>query len=93
MRGHLAAFKAPKLVHFVTTIGRSPAGKVDYARLRAETTDEVENFAVVERTMIDLMRLPTIKAGAGIPDVVDGTPIDPDVRDQLDRYYAHLAQH
>jgi 3-oxocholest-4-en-26-oate---CoA ligase len=38
VRGHLAAFKAPKRVHFVETIGRSPAGKVDYARLRAETT-------------------------------------------------------
>ncbi len=39
VRGHLAAFKAPKRVHFVETIGRSPAGKVDYARLRAETTE------------------------------------------------------
>ena len=39
VRGHLAAFKAPKRVHFVETIGRSPAGKVDYSRLRAETTD------------------------------------------------------
>jgi 3-oxocholest-4-en-26-oate---CoA ligase len=38
VRGHLAAFKAPKRVHFVQTIGRSPAGKVDYARIRAETT-------------------------------------------------------
>jgi len=39
VRGHLAAFKAPKRVHFVPTIGRSPAGKVDYARHRAETTE------------------------------------------------------
>jgi fatty-acyl-CoA synthase len=39
VRGHLAAFKAPKRVHFVETIGRSPAGKVDYARHRAETTE------------------------------------------------------
>jgi fatty-acyl-CoA synthase len=39
VRGHLAAFKAPKRVHFVDTIGRSPAGKVDYARIRAETTE------------------------------------------------------
>jgi acyl-CoA synthetase (AMP-forming)/AMP-acid ligase II len=39
VRGRLAAFKAPKRVHFVDTIGRSPAGKVDYARIRAETTE------------------------------------------------------
>jgi fatty-acyl-CoA synthase len=39
VRAHLAAFKAPKRVHFVETIGRSPAGKVDYARHRAETTE------------------------------------------------------
>jgi 3-oxocholest-4-en-26-oate---CoA ligase len=39
VRGRLAAFKAPKRVHFVPTIGRSPAGKVDYARHRAETTE------------------------------------------------------
>jgi len=37
VRGRLAAFKAPKRVHFVETIARSPAGKVDYARLRSET--------------------------------------------------------
>jgi fatty-acyl-CoA synthase len=39
VRGHLAAFKAPKRVQFVETIGRSPAGKVDYARHRAEATE------------------------------------------------------
>jgi 3-oxocholest-4-en-26-oate---CoA ligase len=37
VRAHLAAFKAPKRVRFVETIGRSPAGKVDYARNRDET--------------------------------------------------------
>jgi acyl-CoA synthetase (AMP-forming)/AMP-acid ligase II len=39
VRGRLAAFKAPKRIHFVETIGRSPAGKVDYARHRAETIE------------------------------------------------------
>ena len=39
VRAHLAAYKAPKRVRFVDTIGRSPAGKVDYARHRAETTE------------------------------------------------------
>jgi fatty-acyl-CoA synthase len=41
VRAHLAAFKAPKRIHFVPTIGRSPAGKVDYARHRAETVEWV----------------------------------------------------
>ncbi|MGA2522418.1 MAG: acyl-CoA synthetase [Acidimicrobiales bacterium] len=39
VRGPLAAYKSPKRVRFVDTIGRSPAGKVDYARLRSETTE------------------------------------------------------
>jgi len=39
VRGHLAAYKAPRRVRFIDTIGRSPAGKVDYARHRAETTE------------------------------------------------------
>ena len=39
VRSQLAPFKAPKRVRFVDSIGRSPAGKVDYARLRAETTE------------------------------------------------------
>jgi acyl-CoA synthetase (AMP-forming)/AMP-acid ligase II len=38
VRTRLAAYKAPKRVRFVDTIGRSPAGKVDYARHREETT-------------------------------------------------------
>jgi len=38
VRGHLAAYKAPKRVRFVQSIGRSPAGKVDYARHRSEAT-------------------------------------------------------
>ena len=37
VRGHLAAYKAPRRVHVVDTIGRSPAGKVDYGRHRDET--------------------------------------------------------
>jgi 3-oxocholest-4-en-26-oate---CoA ligase len=39
VRARLAAYKAPRRVHFVESIGRSPAGKVDYARIRAETTE------------------------------------------------------
>jgi fatty-acyl-CoA synthase len=39
VRGRLAGYKAPRRVHLVSTIGRSPAGKVDYARHRAETAD------------------------------------------------------
>jgi len=39
VRGPLAAYKAPKRVRFVDSIGRSPAGKVDYARHRSETAE------------------------------------------------------
>jgi acyl-CoA synthetase (AMP-forming)/AMP-acid ligase II len=37
VKTRLAGYKAPRRVHFVPTIGRSPAGKVDYARHKAET--------------------------------------------------------
>jgi acyl-CoA synthetase (AMP-forming)/AMP-acid ligase II len=39
VKGRLAAFKAPKRVRFVKSIERSPAGKIDYARHRSETTE------------------------------------------------------
>jgi acyl-CoA synthetase (AMP-forming)/AMP-acid ligase II len=39
VKARLAGYKAPRRVRFVTTIGRSPAGKVDYGRLRAETAE------------------------------------------------------
>jgi len=39
VRGSLAAYKAPRRVRMVDTIGRSPAGKVDYARHRADTAE------------------------------------------------------
>ncbi len=39
VKGRLASFKAPRQVRFVATIGRSPSGKVDYARHRAETAE------------------------------------------------------
>jgi acyl-CoA synthetase (AMP-forming)/AMP-acid ligase II len=42
VRSRLAAYKAPRRVRFVETIGRSPAGKVDYARHRAETGEWAE---------------------------------------------------
>jgi fatty-acyl-CoA synthase len=38
VKTRLAGYKAPRRVHFVPTIGRSPAGKVDYARHKAEAT-------------------------------------------------------
>jgi 3-oxocholest-4-en-26-oate---CoA ligase len=37
VRSTLAGYKAPRRVRFVTSIGRSPSGKVDYGRHRAET--------------------------------------------------------
>jgi fatty-acyl-CoA synthase len=36
VKGRLAGYKAPRRVLTTDTIGRSPAGKVDYARLRTE---------------------------------------------------------
>ncbi len=39
VRGRLAAYKAPRQVRFVDTIGRAPSGKVDYGRHRSETAE------------------------------------------------------
>jgi fatty-acyl-CoA synthase len=36
VRAHLAHYKAPRAIRFVETIGRSPAGKMDYSRHKAE---------------------------------------------------------
>ena len=38
-KSRLASYKAPRRVRFVETIGRSPSGKVDYARHRGETAE------------------------------------------------------
>ena len=37
VKTQLAGYKAPRRIRFVPTIGRSPSGKVDYARNRTET--------------------------------------------------------
>ena len=39
MKGKLAAYKAPKRVLSIDTIGRAPNGKVDYKRLKAWAAD------------------------------------------------------
>jgi acyl-CoA synthetase (AMP-forming)/AMP-acid ligase II len=41
VKANLAAFKAPKRVLTVGTIGRAPNGKVDYKRLKAYATEQV----------------------------------------------------
>jgi fatty-acyl-CoA synthase len=41
VKSKLAAYKAPKRVLEVATIGRAPNGKVDYKRLKAEATERV----------------------------------------------------
>ncbi|MGP0032767.1 MAG: AMP-binding protein [Acidimicrobiales bacterium] len=41
VKGRLAHYKAPRRVRVVDSIGRSPNGKVDYARHRQETGDEL----------------------------------------------------
>jgi fatty-acyl-CoA synthase len=40
VKARLAAYKAPKRVLVVPTIGRAPNGKVDYKRLKAYATDK-----------------------------------------------------
>jgi 3-oxocholest-4-en-26-oate---CoA ligase len=40
-KGRLAGYKAPRHVLSTTSIGRSPAGKVDYARLKREAAAEL----------------------------------------------------
>jgi acyl-CoA synthetase (AMP-forming)/AMP-acid ligase II len=44
VREQLAAYKAPRRVLFVDTIGRSPSGKVDYRRLRGYAVDTLGSF-------------------------------------------------
>lgn len=39
VKAALASYKAPRRVRLVTSIGRSPSGKVDYARHRSEAAD------------------------------------------------------
>jgi len=39
VKSRLSSYKAPRQVRFVETIGRSPSGKVDYARHKAETPE------------------------------------------------------
>ena len=39
VKSRLSSYKAPRQVRFVETIGRSPSGKVDYARHKAETAE------------------------------------------------------
>jgi len=41
VRRHLAAYKAPKRVLTVATIGRAPNGKVDYRRLKAYAEEQL----------------------------------------------------
>jgi fatty-acyl-CoA synthase len=41
VKSKLAAYKAPKRVLPVDTIGRAPNGKVDYKRLKAEAIERV----------------------------------------------------
>jgi 3-oxocholest-4-en-26-oate---CoA ligase len=41
VKGHLAAYKAPKRVVPIDTIGRAPNGKVDYKRLKRYAADEL----------------------------------------------------
>ena len=39
VRAELAGYKVPRVVFFIDSIGRSPAGKVDYPGLRRRAED------------------------------------------------------
>jgi len=41
VKQHLAAYKAPRHLVVVPTIGRAPNGKVDYKRLKALAVEQV----------------------------------------------------
>jgi fatty-acyl-CoA synthase len=45
VRSKLAAYKAPKQVFVVPSIGRAPNGKVDYKRLKAEAAERLKESA------------------------------------------------
>jgi acyl-CoA synthetase (AMP-forming)/AMP-acid ligase II len=44
VKARLANFKAPKHVLTVASIGRSPSGKLDYARVRADAVARMSQF-------------------------------------------------
>ena len=43
VKEHLAHYKAPKNVRIVSTIGRSPSGKMDYGRHKTEAIEWMES--------------------------------------------------
>jgi fatty-acyl-CoA synthase len=47
VRGKLAAYKAPRKVLVVASVGRSQTGKLDYPRLREEAALRLETEAAV----------------------------------------------
>ena len=47
---------------------RDPGGLAHRLNITAEDADEAANVAAVERHMVELMRVPTIRAGAVMPD-------------------------
>jgi RNA-splicing ligase RtcB len=47
---------------------RDPGGLAHRINIAAEDADDAANIAAVERHMIELMRVPTIRAGAVMPD-------------------------
>jgi fatty-acyl-CoA synthase len=41
VKSHLAAYKAPRQLVLIDTIGRAPNGKVDYKRLKAHDLERL----------------------------------------------------
>lgn len=54
---------------------RAPGEVAFHENIRAEGADEEANLAAVRATMVELMRTPTIEAGAVMPDACPAGPI------------------
>lgn len=63
LRQLIATFAPPPTVPL-----RKLGALAHHLNIRAENEDEVENVAGVERHMVELMRVPTVRAGAVMPD-------------------------
>src|SRR5262249_17325445 len=62
----IIADRAPRPVAQVQL--RASGDLAHHLNIRADEPDEAENVAAVERHMVELMRVPTIVAGAAMPD-------------------------
>lgn len=66
---------APEIRPAPPVAGLRPAGELAFhSNIRAETADETANVASVRASMTELMRTPTVRAGAIMPDACPAGP-------------------